>query len=39
MRPNDLTHSLLSAGPTLMELDSRAREIFRRVVESYIETG
>lgn len=39
MRPTDLTQSLLSKGPSLTELDSRAREIFRRVVESYIETG
>jgi heat-inducible transcriptional repressor len=34
-----LTSSLLSTGPTLAELDDRAREIFRRVVESYLETG
>jgi len=26
-------------GPSLAELDSRAREIFRRVVETYLETG
>ena len=39
MRPTDLTQTFLTAGPSLTELDSRAREIFRRVVESYIETG
>ncbi len=27
------------SGPTLAQLDARAREIFRRVVESYLETG
>ena len=27
------------SGPTLAQLDSRARDIFRRVVESYLETG
>src|SRR6201987_3240171 len=26
-------------GPSLAELDERAREIFRRIVESYLETG
>jgi heat-inducible transcriptional repressor len=26
-------------GPTLAELDARARDIFRRVVETYLETG
>ncbi|WP_312166097.1 heat-inducible transcriptional repressor HrcA [Phenylobacterium sp.] len=30
---------LLSPGPSLAELDERAREIFRRVVEGYLETG
>ncbi|HEX5380200.1 MAG TPA: heat-inducible transcriptional repressor HrcA, partial [Phenylobacterium sp.] len=34
-----MTSSLLSQGPSLAELDSRARDIFRRVVESYLETG
>lgn len=34
-----MTSPLLSPGPSLAELDSRAREIFRRVVESYLETG
>src|ERR1700759_2615166 len=26
-------------GPTLTELDTRARDIFRRIVETYLETG
>src|SRR3954447_23521630 len=26
-------------GPTLVQLDSRARDIFRRIVETYLETG
>ncbi|CAN7586527.1 MULTISPECIES: heat-inducible transcriptional repressor HrcA [unclassified Phenylobacterium] len=34
-----VTSPLLSPGPSLGELDDRAREIFRRVVESYLETG
>lgn len=34
-----MTSPLLSPGPSLGELDERAREIFRRVVESYLETG
>lgn len=34
-----VTNPLLSPGPSLAELDERAREIFRRVVESYLETG
>ncbi|CAN7587932.1 heat-inducible transcriptional repressor HrcA [Phenylobacterium sp. LjRoot164] len=34
-----MTSPLLSPGPSLGELDDRAREIFRRVVESYLETG
>ncbi len=37
--PNDLTSPLFTRGPTLSELDERAREIFRRVVESYLDTG
>ena len=36
---NDVTSPLLSRGPALGELDERAREIFRRIVESYLETG
>jgi heat-inducible transcriptional repressor len=36
----DVTSSpLLPRGPSLTELDERARDIFRRVVESYLETG
>ena len=34
-----MTSSLLTPGPSLAELDDRARDIFRRVVESYLETG
>ena len=34
-----MTSPLLSTGPSLAELDSRARDIFRRVVETYLETG
>ena len=34
-----MTSPLLSRGPTLTELDERARDIFRRIVESYLETG
>lgn len=30
---------LLHRGPSLKELDDRARDIFRRVVETYLETG
>ena len=30
---------LFASGPSLAELDERAREIFRRIVESYLETG
>ncbi len=29
----------LSQGPALAELDARARDIFRRIVEAYLETG
>jgi heat-inducible transcriptional repressor len=28
-----------ATGPTLVQLDARAREIFRRIVETYLETG
>ena len=28
-----------ASGPTLLQLDARARDIFRRVVETYLETG
>lgn len=34
-----MTGQFLPRGPSLAELDSRAREIFRRVVETYLETG
>jgi len=34
-----VTQPLLSPGPSLAELDERARDIFRRVVEGYLETG
>lgn len=34
-----MTNPFLARGPTLTELDERAREIFRRIVESYLETG
>ena len=34
-----MTTPLLSRGPSLAELDERARDIFRRVVETYLETG
>ena len=36
MPPPGLTGA---SGPTLVQLDARAREIFRRVVETYLETG
>ena len=34
-----MTSPLLSRGPPLAELDERARDIFRRIVETYLETG
>ncbi len=34
-----MTGQFLPRGPSLAELDNRAREIFRRVVETYLETG
>jgi heat-inducible transcriptional repressor len=34
-----VTGQFLPRGPSLAELDSRARDIFRRVVETYLETG
>jgi len=36
---NPLTGISGGNGPTLVELDARAREIFRRIVETYLETG
>ena len=35
----DVNTPLLARGPSLAELDERARDIFRRIVESYLETG
>ena len=32
-------HTLVSAAPPVAELNDRAREVFRRIVESYVETG
>jgi heat-inducible transcriptional repressor len=37
--PQSVNPPLFARGPSLAELDERAREIFRRVVESYLETG
>ena len=34
-----MTTPLFARGPSLPELDERAREIFRRIVESYLDTG
>ena len=34
-----MTTPLFARGPSLPELDERAREIFRRIVESYLQTG
>jgi heat-inducible transcriptional repressor len=36
---NQLLHSLSAPGASLAELDERARDIFRRIVETYLETG
>jgi heat-inducible transcriptional repressor len=36
---SQVTHPIFSRGASLAELDERAREIFRRIVESYLETG
>src|ERR1700758_512360 len=35
----DVNSSILGRGPSLAELDERARDIFRRIVETYLETG
>jgi heat-inducible transcriptional repressor len=35
----DVSSPLFASGPSLAELDERARDIFRRIVESYLETG
>ncbi|MBI1197236.1 MAG: heat-inducible transcriptional repressor HrcA [Phenylobacterium sp.] len=37
--PTNVTPPLFQRGPTLADMDARAREIFRRIVESYLETG
>ena len=34
-----MTTPIFARGPSLPELDERAREIFRRIVESYLDTG
>lgn len=34
-----MSQPIFTRGPSLAELDERAREIFRRIVESYLETG
>jgi heat-inducible transcriptional repressor len=34
-----VSQPLFARGPSLAELDERAREIFRRIVENYLETG
>jgi heat-inducible transcriptional repressor len=38
-RKNDVPSPLIARGPSLAELDERARDIFKRIVESYLETG
>jgi heat-inducible transcriptional repressor len=35
----DVSTPFFTRGPSLAELDERARDIFRRIVESYLETG
>src|SRR5678816_3789303 len=35
----NVTPPLFSRGPTLADMDARARDIFRRIVESHPETG
>ncbi|WP_411287769.1 heat-inducible transcriptional repressor HrcA [Phenylobacterium sp.] len=37
--PRDVSSPIFTRGPSLPELDARAREIFRRIVEGYLETG
>jgi heat-inducible transcriptional repressor len=36
---NPIVGMSVTSGPTLAELDARAREIFRRIVETYLESG
>ncbi len=38
-RQAPVSNPFLARGPSLAELDERARDIFRRIVESYLETG
>ena len=33
------SRTLVGAAPPVAELNDRAREVFRRIVESYVETG
>src|SRR6201991_872238 len=35
----DVNTPIFARGPSLAELDERARDIFRRIVEAYLETG
>src|SRR6516225_5719629 len=35
----DVNTPIFARGPSLAELDERARDIFRRIVETYLETG
>jgi heat-inducible transcriptional repressor len=37
--PHPVTPSLFARGPSLVDMDARARDIFRRIVEGYLETG
>ncbi len=39
LKPPSRLSSLMNSGASLSELDSRAREVFRHVVETYLETG
>src|SRR5262250_2794870 len=36
---NPFLDNAFPRGPSLAELDARARDIFRRIVEAYLETG
>ena len=36
---DDVNTPIFARGPSLAELDERARDIFRRIVEGYLETG
>lgn len=38
-KPQSRLSGLMNSGASLSELDSRAREVFRHVVETYLETG